>query len=341
MGLKKILLLTTDPKSGKGGISTSVANCAAILQRNGVSFEVITTHSPSANKIQNSLIFIKATLKVILSNPKRNNYFLHVGPKGSLLRKTILTFLIKIKKGKAYTQYHSPAFLNYLEKNGFWKLALSTLAKFSEQNLALNEYWKDTYEAHLTQKFLILPNPISSLSSENIPNRSTQTDKLINAICVARLVEEKNIEELIILTELNDKVQLKIVGGGPHENTLHQLASKSTAYDRITFTGWLSNLDVKKELSKSDIFILPSKYDSFGMVYIEALSEGVPVIAPSIPAVVDTLHGLKGVAHADSAPNINEAIKKVIHTASKDIRDSLEEKYGEKTYIKKIREIFR
>ena len=335
----KILLLTTDPSSGKGGIATSVANCAAILKNKNIPFEVIASHSPSASKAKNTFIFLKALLKVALSNPQRNIYYLHVGPKGSLIRKTILSLVIKIKDGKTYTHYHSPAFLDYLHNKGFWKLTLATLSKCSYKNLALNNYWKNIYETHLKQQFSVLPNPLGASSATTTTERQSNPKEKIMAICAARLVEDKNIQELILLTELNKNITLTIIGGGNYEDTLHQLANKSTAQDRITFTGWLSNQETKSRLSEADIFILPSKYDSFGMVYIEALSEGVPVIAPSIPAVIDTLHGLKGVAHASSATEINNAIDSVINTPASEIKESVKEKYGEEIYLETLLEI--
>ncbi len=339
MTLKKILILSTDPSSGKGGIATSVANCAAILEKNSIPFEIIITHTPNTGRIQNSLIFLKAAFRVIFSAPQANVYFLHVGPKGSLIRKTILAIIIKLKGGKAYTQYHSPAFLDYLERDGCWKLILLTLAKLSSKSLALNNYWKNIYETSLNQKFVILPNPLPTSSAYNTIERTPKANGSLNVICAARLIEEKNIQELIRLAELNKEILLKIIGGGCYEDTLRQIAKESEASDRITFMGWLSNQEVKTELSKADIFILPSKYDSFGMVYIEALSEGVPVIAPSIPAVVDTLRDLKGVAFANSAIDINEAINQVINTPTHEIKNSLKEKYGETSYIIKLREI--
>lgn len=338
--MKKLIIISTDSTSGRGGISTSVRNCLELLEKHNIPFEHIKTHSPHQGKTLNSLLFLKAFIKVTTSQVNESIFYLHVGPKGSLIRKIILLAAIKIKKGKAYTHYHSPTFLNYVQKDGFWKRSLSLLSKLSDKNLCLNNYWKTEFEKELKNPFICLPNPINTPKpvDDTTPNRENPE---IHITCAARLVEEKNVQELIRLAELNKKITLKIIGGGPYEKELRTLANKSTAVDRITFTGWLDNALTRCEIRNSDLFILPSKYDSFGMVYIESLAEGTPVIAPKLPPVIETLLNLKGVSHADTAEEINELIGKMPFLSRCDIQKSLIEKFGEKKYLERLNNIIK
>lgn len=338
--MKKLIILSTDSTSGRGGISTSVRNCLELLEKYNIPFEHIKTHSPHQGKTLNSLLFLKAFIKVITSQTNESIFYLHAGPKGSLIRKIILSAAIKIKRGKIYTHYHSPIFLNYITKNGIWKNFLLLLSKLSDKNLCLNNYWRTEFEKELKTRFICLPNPINTPKPVNgiTPNRE-KTD--IHITCAARLVEEKNVQELIKLAELNKNTFIKIIGGGPYEKELRTLVSKSTAAGRITFTGWLDNTLTRSEVRNSDFFILPSKYDSFGMVYIEALAEGTPVIAPKLPPVVETLLNLKGVSHADTAEEINEIISKTQLFSGSEIQKSLIEKFGEKQYLEKLKEIIK
>jgi len=339
MGKNKIILISTDPTSGKGGIATSVANCLRVLKNHSVECEVIVTHRPGVSKLKATSNFIKSAYSLLKNNVYGNLYFLHVGPKGSLIRKIIIALIIKFKKGTIITQYHSPAFYNYIKEKRAWRLALILLARISDENLALNEYWRRLFTRSLGIKFKTLPNPLSqSKYKAPLSDEKTQSN-IIKVICASRLVEEKNIQELIRLAEINPSLNIYIAGGGEYERTLREMARRSSAHQRIIFMGWVDNSDLRTILRDADIFVLPSRYDSFGMVYIEALCEGTPVIAPTLPAVVHTLKGLTGVAHADTAKDIDSAIEKVIYTPKTEIRNSVVSKFGEEAYFSKLKSI--
>jgi glycosyltransferase involved in cell wall biosynthesis len=337
MDNKKIFILSTSANSGRGGISTSVSNLLAILEKNNKPHEHLPTHYPGASKISNIVSFLKVLGKLSITSTQDAIFHLHVGPKGSLLRKTIICALLKFKKGTIFTHYHSPIFLNYLQEKGFWGNLLGQISKLSSKNLALNDYWKNIFESALNKEFMTLPNPMSpSLELQPSPPTSSA---YIRVSCAARLVKEKNIQEVIKLSEINKEIHLKIIGGGPYESQLKSLAESSSASERIQFTGWLNNKSAKEEIGHSDIFILPSQYDSFGMVYIEALAEGVPVIAPKLPPVMDTLKDLKGVSHGDTAEEINTLIGVSLSHTRSEIKESLESKFGEEQYLKRLQSI--
>ncbi|WP_235376200.1 glycosyltransferase, partial [Proteus faecis] len=65
------------------------------------------------------------------------------------------------------------------------------------------------------------------------------------------------------------KMRLNIVGDGPLYESLSSIKN-----EKIHFHGWKKNDEVLEILSKSDIFILPSDNETFGMVYIEAAING-------------------------------------------------------------------
>ena len=68
-----------------------------------------------------------------------------------------------------------------------------------------------------------------------------------------------------------------IVGDGA-ENKLQKLAKELGVYERVEFTGVLSHDYVLKYMKEADIFSLPSWNEAFGIVYIEAMACGKPVI---------------------------------------------------------------
>ncbi|HMS64859.1 MAG TPA: glycosyltransferase family 4 protein [Ignavibacteria bacterium] len=101
-------------------------------------------------------------------------------------------------------------------------------------------------------------------------------------VCVSHLYEKrKNIDILIkAFSILKNKIdfRLTIAGDGVYKQGYIDLTESLSLRDRIKFAGSLSRKEVESLLEESDIFILPSFPEAFGIVFIEALSKGLPVI---------------------------------------------------------------
>jgi len=93
---------------------------------------------------------------------------------------------------------------------------------------------------------------------------------------VARLVSWKNIDWVIdAVARMAPSVHLVVVGNGPAAPDLRAKAEASSARGRIHFAG---HTDPAPWLAASDVFVLPSAIESFGMVYAEAMLMGLPCI---------------------------------------------------------------
>lgn len=81
------------------------------------------------------------------------------------------------------------------------------------------------------------------------------------------------------ITEDNKKIKLKIIGDGPLVDSCRSLIKKLNVAGNIQLFGRLSRAEICNELSTSNCFVLPSKRETFGVAYIEAMACGLPVIA--------------------------------------------------------------
>ncbi len=117
------------------------------------------------------------------------------------------------------------------------------------------------------------------ITEENEKTERTFNSKKAKIICASSLIERKNIKNLILaykkLKKKHPKVTLEIIGEGPLREKLEILNIKNKL--DVKFLGQLSKEDVFKKMKEADIFILPSKNETFGMVYMEALSFGMAV----------------------------------------------------------------
>lgn len=105
----------------------------------------------------------------------------------------------------------------------------------------------------------------------------------LRLICVSHLTEKrKNIDVLIKAVSVLDKdldFELTIIGDGVFKNEYMSLTNSLNLNNKIIFKGAMSHEEIGAELDESDIFILPSFPEAFGIVMTEALAKGVPVIS--------------------------------------------------------------
>ncbi len=108
-----------------------------------------------------------------------------------------------------------------------------------------------------------------------------------------RLGPEKNLDFLIRAfagtAEAIQNSRLLIVGGGPEEQSLKQLASQTGAASRILFTGMLPYNEMPRTLSMCDIFVTASVTEVHPLSVVEAMAAGLPVIGIHSVGVGDTV----------------------------------------------------
>ena len=111
-------------------------------------------------------------------------------------------------------------------------------------------------------------------------------DEKIKLLFVGRLVKEKNL--LFVLEAIKElknenKINLQdfifnIVGSGPKEELLREYVIENDLKDLVSFLGWIKHEDLKDVYRENDIFILPSSHEILGLVVLEAMSAGLPIL---------------------------------------------------------------
>ncbi|MEM7017881.1 MAG: glycosyltransferase [Pseudomonadota bacterium] len=116
-------------------------------------------------------------------------------------------------------------------------------------------------------------------------------------VSVGRLVRRKDYPTLIMALKesgLTD-TELLILGDGPEKENLQQLVSELGMEDRVHFKGFVSDEEKFQYLSNADLFALVSLHEGFGLVYLEAMYCGLPVIAANEGGQTDILQsGVNG-----------------------------------------------
>lgn len=109
---------------------------------------------------------------------------------------------------------------------------------------------------------------------------------------VGRVAIEKNLTAFLDADVAGTKV---VVGNGP------DLARLKAAYPDVQFLGALHGEDLASAYASADVFVFPSKTDTFGLVMIEALACGLPVAGFAVPGPLDVI-GKRGYGPRDDLP---------------------------------------
>lgn len=187
-----------------------------------------------------------------------------------------------------------------------------------------------------SSKCRIVPYGLDTKLYEDAEKYPFLTDRLNNSdsrklLFTGRLVYYKGIDVLIRAMKYTTDCELFIAGEGVLHDELLQEVRSSGIENRVHFMGRLSDSDLRAAFSDCDIFILPSVENSeaFGIVQMEAMVYGKPVINTSLPTGVpyvspDKVSGLTVPPRDEKA--LAEAIETLVHN------DALREEYGKNAY---------
>ncbi|MDB5055233.1 MAG: glycosyl transferase [Bacilli bacterium] len=117
---------------------------------------------------------------------------------------------------------------------------------------------------------------------------------------VGRLAAEKNIESIRSVLESSPDYCLALVGDGPFRSTLENHFKDTNT----VFCGFMHGEELSKAYASSDVFVFPSITETLGLVLMEAMAAGLPVVAAkSGPTCEQIEHGETGVLYNPDQPN--------------------------------------
>ena len=119
----------------------------------------------------------------------------------------------------------------------------------------------------------------------------------IYLISVGRMVKRKGYDTLLrALAKIKDeKVKLIILGEGPERENLDRIIVEESLQERVILPGFVTEEQKFQYLSCSDIYVLSSVHEGFGIVLQEAMQVGLPIVATNYGGQVDLIEdGVNG-----------------------------------------------
>ena len=200
----------------------------------------------------------------------------------------------------------------------FYKPAVTFSINNSDAVTSVSQSLKDDTLRlfNIKKEIEVVPNFIDTKKYENLYSNcereliASNNEKIITHISNIRKV--KRVDDVI---EIFDRIQkelpakLVIVGDGPEKESLENLCKKKGIDEKVLFVG--NSHEVDKILCFSDLFILPSEHESFGLGALEAMVCGVPVISSNAGGLPEVnIHGESG--YLSNVGNIDEMAKNAL-----------------------------
>lgn len=140
---------------------------------------------------------------------------------------------------------------------------------------------------------------------------------------VARLYKWKNIDTLIeLVPDLPPGARLVIVGDGPEDGALKELAARSGVADRVVFVGSVPQSRVALYLRACDVFVLNTRYEGLSHTILECMDAGIPVVATAVGGNMELVEdGVNGfLVPVDGREEIVAAVTRLLEDA--ELRDA-------------------
>lgn len=144
----------------------------------------------------------------------------------------------------------------------------------------------------------------------------------------------------------NKKARLIIGGDGSQREWLEGIAKSENIESQVTFVGALSREEVSKYMNKCDAFVLASRYETFGVVYIEALASGKPVIGTFNGGAEGIINENVGIlTEIDNVDKLSDAMEYIEKNYKKYNKESLRiyctQKFSSNVIINKIINVYK
>jgi glycosyltransferase involved in cell wall biosynthesis len=308
-----------------GGIARHVNELSKFLVKKGVDVTVITpeTHGSQLTETRDGIHVVRTQIQIPAPNFYNWIYLMNhfFSKKIAQLIKDYGSFDIvhghdwmvvpSASEAKLYTSsifvltFHSLEFRRSLGSKTLESMMIESIEWWGSYDSSKIIVCSNSMKNDAMQKFSINPSKISvipnGIDSERL-NINVEVSKTRESygvywkeqmiLFVGRLTAQKGCEYLIrampqILSKYNAK--LLIVGDGPSRSYLESEASRLGVSNRVIFTGFLSDVEMVKLMKSTDVLVVPSIYEPFGIVALEGMAAGVPVVASGIDGLSEII----------------------------------------------------
>jgi glycosyltransferase involved in cell wall biosynthesis len=198
------------------------------------------------------------------------------------------------------------------------------------------------------KRSMVIPNMIRE-DLFLLPPQARKTEPFV-FLWAGRLEHVKGVDLLLeavkTLSEQTEKRFLvRLAGKGSLREELEQQATALEVCDRISFLGRLSRKEILKEMQEANCFVLPTRYEAFGVVLIEAMATGLPLIATRSggpDSIVTSENGIliEGENVDELVAAMQEIMANINDYSGDQIRKQTLKRYGGRSVMEQYKQLF-
>jgi glycosyltransferase involved in cell wall biosynthesis len=318
-----------------GGVETHVEEISTRLVKRGLQVEVLTTDPSGKLPIEETLNGVK--VRRFKSWAPNEAYYFSQDLKKYLMKKSseydvvhahgyhsfpaLYAAQTKGRNKLVFTpHYHGSGhtlFRSLLHRP--YKLLGRRIFERADRIICVSNYEKKLIFKHFKieeGKAVVIPNGIKLDEFKNLRKRSK--DHKI-ALYVGRLEKYKGVHHLInALPKLDVSISLEIVGKGPYQETLIRLSRRLGLESRVRFFQDLPRDELLQKYADSDVFILLSEREAFGITVAEALASGTPCVLANTSALTEWIDN-QNCFGVNYPIELDELVRVVVETIGRDV----------------------
>ena len=321
----------------KGGIESYLQELTSLQSQRGYDVNVISQDNnlehvnkvcfKKKGRISNVLsLFWLTTLFIIKARPN----VIHVHSSFAGVLRPYIYLLSKLTFLKSTIVYCSHGWSFFISNNRFFIYLLKKIEfifsffchsviciSTDEYNMGLDIGIKES-------KLKLIFNGVSDALDANKLNGYFNNATQVKIVFVGRFDKQKGIDVLLEAfskCKRND-IHLEIVGE-PVIDDMSSLKERYSQDTRITWHGWLNRQDVLKLYGKATATIIPSRWEGFGLVAIESLRSGTPIICSAVGGLLDICeNGVNGYSFQLSVDGLTEVLNSLDKKSIAVMRDN-------------------
>lgn len=216
---------------------------------------------------------------------------LNVSTGGSTIRKWFISRICRITNTPYVVHLHGSKYKQfYARSSPVVRSVVIQLFQSAQSVIVLGKAWHDYVVGELcvpSEQVVIIANGTPALDITSSP--PVDTNK-VRVVFSGRLSEQKGIPELLLAADriYEDYKDFELVLMGDSRDDALLAEARSRPY--CSYTGWLHHREVIGELTRSDIFTLPSHDEGLPMAMIEAMSLALPVVVTKVGSIEDVIN---------------------------------------------------
>jgi glycosyltransferase involved in cell wall biosynthesis len=314
----KILLIVSSYAPNTGGLQTVTQQLASALRERGHSLTVVANRYPrtlAASEVLDGgqvirwhfltprlqqllslrfdlflagLLYLPLTLArlIFLLRQERpdvvNLHFVGAPALFVLIARSLMAFRLVVS-------LHGDDVEGLAQRARFDRWVFSSVLRRAETVTACSRYLLDTalgIEPSVKQNALVIHNGIDQ------PANASAVDITGGVFAAGRMVPKKGFDVLLRAHATDPtRSQLTLIGEGPERERLEQLARALGMNGEVRFRGNQDHAQVMEEMAVADVVAIPSLKEPFGLIALEAMSLGKPIVASRVGGLPEVLEG--------------------------------------------------